>query len=253
MKNHTYIGLSIVILALTIQCTKPDKQEASMPKITEVTPPALTDQQKADGWQLIFDGQTLTGWQIFKNRENNTWEVKEGTIHCIALDETNTGVGDKRADLMTTNEYANFEFSFDWKISKEGNSGVMFRVIEDLEQPYFSGPEYQLMDDAGFPNESPDHLTGANYGMHAAHGANVKPAGEWNISRLIVNNNHVEHWLNGVKVVEYELTSPEWINLKKAGKWKDVEGYGTSKMGHLVLQDHGNEVWFKNLMIRELP
>ncbi len=209
----------------------------------------LTEAQKAEGWQLLFDGQTTNGWQIFKARKNNTWEITDGVLHCKALNET-TGDGNERSDLMTTAEFENFELAFDWKIGVQGNSGLMFRVTEEFEQPYYSGPEFQLMDDPGFPNETPDHLTGSNYGMHAAGKTKIKPAGEWNFSKLVVNKNHVEHWLNGDKVVEYELNSPEWLALKKASKWKDAPGYGAAPKGHIVLQDHGSEAWFRNVMIK---
>ena len=252
MKKLTRIGLLALIILSFSQCTAPKKEENTSPETPAVVLPQLTEAQKAEGWQLLFDGQSLTGWQIFKDRENNTWEVSDGVIHCKALDETTTGVGDKRSDIMTSTEYGNFEFSFEWKIATQGNSGVMFRVAEELEQPYYTGPEYQLIDDAGFPDETPDHLTGANYGMHAPKNAKTKPAGDWNSSKLVVNKNHVEHWLNGDKVVEYELNSPEWIALKKAGKWKDAEKYGALEMGHIVLQDHGSEAWFRNIMIKEL-
>jgi len=211
----------------------------------------LTEEQKAAGWQLLFDGQTTQGWQIFKGRKNNTWEVADGILHCKALNES-TGDGNERSDLMTTAEFENFELAFDWKIGVEGNSGLMFRVTEEFDQPYYSGPEYQLMDDPGFPTETPDHLTGSNYGMHAAEKTKIKPAGEWNTSKLVVNNNHVEHWLNGDKVVTYELNSPEWQALKKASKWNEATGYGASPKGHIVLQDHGSEAWFRNIKIKTL-
>jgi hypothetical protein len=211
----------------------------------------LSEEQIAEGWQLLFDGQTTNGWQIFKARKNNTWEVVNGALHCKALNET-TGDGNERSDLMTSAEFENFELSVDWKIGVEGNSGIMFRVTEEFEQPYYSGPEYQLMDDPGFPNETPDHLTGSNYGMHAAGKTKIKPAGVWNTSKLIVNKNHVEHWLNGEKVVEYELHSPEWQTLKKASKWNEAKGYGASPKGHIVLQDHGSEAWFRNIKIKTL-
>jgi Domain of Unknown Function (DUF1080) len=248
MKKICFLALFIML----IQCS-PKKQvsEATTNPDTSTTP-QLTEQQKAEGWQLLFDGQTTNGWQVFKARENNTWEAVDGTLHCKALDETTTGVGDKRADLMTTSEYENFELVFDWKIGAEGNSGIMFRVTEEFEQPYYSGPEFQLMDDSAFPNETPDHLTGSNYGMHAAGKTITKPAGAWNSSKLIVNKNHVEHWLNGEKVVDYELNSPEWIALKKASKWNEATGYGVASKGHLVLQDHGSEAWFRNIMIKPL-
>lgn len=247
------ISLFAVLIIVTWNGCGPKKMEEK----SEVVAPdtndnQLTEAQKAEGWQLLFDGQTIQGWQIFKGRKNNTWEVVDGVLHCKALNENTTGDGDERADLMTSAQYENFELQFDWKIAKEGNSGVMFRVTEEFDQPYYSGPEYQLMDDAGFPNETPDHLTGSNYGMHAAGKTKIKPAGEWNTSKIVVNKNHVEHWFNGDKVVEYELNSPEWIALKKASKWNEATGYGASPSGHIVMQDHGSEAWFRNIKIKTL-
>ncbi len=252
MKKILFAFYSLLFMATLMQCSS-KKLEETTTTTKEVFPSVqLTEQQKSDGWQLLFDGQTTNGWQIFKARENNTWEVIEGTLHCKALDETVTGVGDKRADIMTTGEYKNFELSFDWKIAMQGNSGVMFRVTEEFEQPYYSGPEYQLMDDAGFPNETPDHLTGSNYAMHAAGKTNLKATGYWNTSKIVVNKNHVEHWLNGDKVVEYELNTPEWSALKKTSKWNEATGYGAAAKGRIVLQDHGSEAWFRNIMIKPL-
>lgn len=252
MKKILFVIYALLVTVVLMRCAPKNKEDQPAGDVVIPASSQLTEQQKAEGWQLLFDGQTTNGWQIFKARENNTWEVADGVLHCKALDESVSGVGDKRADIMTIAEYENFELAFDWKIAKEGNTGVMFRVTEEFEQPYYTGPEFQLMDDPSFPNETPDHLTGSNYGMHAAGKTKIKPAGEWNTSKLVVNKNHVEHWLNGDKVVEYELNSPEWLALKKAGKWNEATGYGAPTKGHIVLQDHGSEAWFRNIMIKPL-
>jgi len=252
MKKVLISLFGVLFLACWNSCSPKKIEEKPEAVVPETIDNQLTEAQKAEGWQLLFDGQTTQGWQIFKGRKNNTWEVVDGVLHCKALNENTTGDGDERADLMTSAQYENFELQFDWKIAKEGNSGVMFRVTEEFEQPYYSGPEYQLMDDAGFPNETPDHLTGSNYGMHAAGKTKIKPAGEWNTSTIVVNKNHVEHWFNGDKVVEYELNSPEWIAIKKASKWNEAPGYGASPAGYIVLQDHGSEAWFRNIKIKTL-
>ncbi len=248
------LSLFAVLITVFYNSCSPKKTEEKPEAVVSETSGdnKLTETQKADGWQLLFDGETTQGWQIFKGRKNNTWEVVEGVLHCKALNESTTGDGDERSDLMTSEQYENFELQFDWKIAKEGNSGVMFKVTEEFEQPYYSGPEYQLMDDTGFLNETPDHLTGSNYGMHAAGKTKIKPAGEWNTSKIVVNKNHVEHWFNGDKVVDYELNSPEWMALKKASKWNEATGYGASPKGHIVLQDHGSEAWFRNILIKSL-
>ncbi len=247
--------ISITISILLTACVgKELKKDTAQTDTTSVATRAqLTDQQMADGWKLLFDGQTKNGWQIFKGRKNNTWEVLAGTLHCKALQEGVTGVGDERSDIMTTEEFENFELAFDWKISPEGNSGVMYRVTEEFEQPYYSGPEYQLIDDKGYPGELHDgQRTGDNYDMHIAENKVLKAVGEWNTSKILVNGNHVEHWLNRTKVVEYELGSADWNKRKQASKWKDAAGYGLSQKGRIVLQDHGNEAWYRNIMIKAL-
>lgn len=246
----------IILLVIFSSCVKTEKKQEAADTVTQVVHealPELTTEQKAEGWELLFDGQTTNGWQIFKARKNNTWEVQDGTLHCKALMEGVSGIGDERSDIMTTNEFENFELAFDWKISPEGNSGVMFRVTEEFEQPYYSGPEYQLIDDQGYPGELHDgQRTGDNYDMHIAENKKLNPPGVWNSSKIIVNDTKVEHWLNGTKVVEYELGSADWLKRKAASKWKDATGYGVAKKGHIVLQDHGNEVWFKNIIIKVL-
>ncbi|MBS1488241.1 MAG: DUF1080 domain-containing protein [Bacteroidetes bacterium] len=255
----------IFVLLLAISaCTGAKKEDqASAESTTPVagteitTQPAqanaLTDAQRQEGWKLLFDGQSLQGWQIFKNRKNNTWEAKDGMLHCKPLNEKVKGDGDERSDLMTTEEFQNFEFACEWKISPEGNSGIIYRVTEEFEQPFYSGPEYQLIDDQGYkPKQEPVHLTGANYDMQAPDALLAKPIGEWNLSRIVVNGKQVEHWLNGQKVVAYELGSADWKKRKEASKWKDAKGYGMATKGHIDLQDHGHEIWFRNVMVKAL-
>jgi hypothetical protein len=249
MKKVLVILSSFLTFAICLSCDSKKNTEASVESIAEEN--ILTSEEKAAGWQLLFDGKSTNGWKIFKDRKNNTWEVVDGVLHCKALDEV-TGDGNERSDLMTTSEFENFELQFDWKIGAEGNSGVIFHVTEEFEQPYFTGPEYQLMDDLAFPNETPDHLTGSNYGMHPAGKTILKPQGEWNHSSLIVNHNHVEHWLNGSKLFEYELNSSGWQEFKKTSKWGETASYGAAAKGYLVLQDHGSEAWFRNVKIKPL-
>jgi hypothetical protein len=248
----------IGLLFLVAACS-PAKKENQVQDSVVVQPPtspslpSLTDAEKAEGWKLLFDGQTLNGWKIFKDRKNNTWEVENGTLHCKALNEAVKGNGDERSDIMTTEEFANFELAFDWKIAAQGNSGVMFRVTEEFDQPYYSGAEYQLIDDTGYPGKLTEkQKTGANYDMHAVEKKNLNPVGEWNASKIIANGNQVEYWLNGEKTVEYEIGSPDWKKRKEDSKWKEWKGYGVSPKGHIDFQDHGNEVWFKNVRVRTL-
>ncbi|HEY9049005.1 MAG TPA: DUF1080 domain-containing protein [Ohtaekwangia sp.] len=255
MKPRYFLGCALMLWLVACQPKKEvtesatDSTSVSIPADT-TTESILSDQQKAEGWVALFDGKTTTGWHFFKNKENNSWEVSDGTLHCKPFIENGTN---QRSDLTTDTQYENFELTFDWKISAQGNSGIMFRVSEEYSEPYASGPEYQIIDDEGYPGDLKDvQLTGANYDMHVASAKAAKPVGEWNEGKIIVNGNHVEHWLNGTKVVEYELGSDDWNKRRKVSKWKDFPGYGLTKKGSIDLQDHGNEVWFKNILIKPL-
>jgi hypothetical protein len=209
----------------------------------------LTAAQQSEGWQLLFNGRNMDGWVFYKGKENDSWEVTDGTLHCKS-----DSVAKIRADLRTVDEYENFELAFDWKIAPGDNSGVIYRSTEEFDEPYLSGPEYQVIDDKGYSDDLKDtQLSGANYDMIAAPAnKKINPPGEWNTGRILVNGNHVEHWLNDVKVVEYEFGSPEWKKLKGSSKWKDAKGYGAAKKGYIDLQDHGGEVWYRNIMIKTL-
>lgn len=207
----------------------------------------LTKKEKKQGWILLFDGATMNGWRAYKNKESDGWDVKDGELYC-----KETGVK-KRADLITNSQYENYELLIDWKITPKKNSGIIYMVTEENGATYESGPEYQLIDDIGYPSKLTDkQLSGSNYDMHAPTAKVVKPAGEWNQTKIIINKGHVEHWLNGTKVVDYQLWSPEWEQLKANSKWKDVKPYGMSKSGHIALQDHGGGVAFKNIKLKPL-
>jgi hypothetical protein len=211
---------------------------------------SLTKAEKKAGWVMLFDGKTLNGWRMFKDKSADCWGVKNGELYCKGSE---TDKSDLRADIITAKQYENFELSIDWKISAGGNSGIMYNVTEEYEGPYLSGPEYQLIDDEGFPQKLEDwQKTASDYAMHNATSRPTKPIGEFNTTRIIVKGSHREHWLNGVKVVEFEAWTPDWYNRKAIGKWKDTPGYGMSKNGFICLQDHGSGVWFKNIKIRKL-
>jgi hypothetical protein len=210
----------------------------------------LTDTEKKEGWKLLFDGKTKSGWRAYQNKGGDSWSVTDGTLHSKG---SSANYGEISGDLMSNNQFENFELSIDYKISPKGNSGILYMVKEDSLPSYASGPEYQIIDDKNFPEKLEDwQKTAADYAMYVAPTADPNAAGEWNHARIVVNKNHVEHWLNGKKVVDYELYSDDWKNKKATGKWKDYPGYGLNKKGHLVLQNHGSEAWFKNIKIKEL-
>lgn len=212
----------------------------------------LTDQEKLDGWKLLFDGQSLNGWKNYNEAGITGWSAQDGNLASSGTGSDSTGY------IITDKKYDNFELAFDWKIAAEGNSGVMYHVTESkkFKTPYKTGPEYQLLDDIGFPQKVENwQLTGADYAMHIADttAKKLKPVGEWNTSKIIFNNGHVEHWLNGNKIVDFEAWTPEWFALKNSGKWTTAPEYGLSETGYISLQDHGSKSWFRNMKIKELP
>ncbi|GAA4314749.1 DUF1080 domain-containing protein [Compostibacter hankyongensis] len=208
----------------------------------------LSDQEKSDGWQLLFNGQNLDGWRGYKNGATTAWEAMNGTLHCDGHKKDAPAV-----DLITNDEYQSFELSLAWKISPASNSGIMFHVNEKYPTSSVSGPEFQIIDDEGWPGKLEDwQHTGCNYAMQLPTSRPVKAVGEWNTTRIVVNGAHVEHWLNGEKILEYEMWSPEWEKQKASGKWKDHPEYGMSKSGHIALQYHGGDVWFRDIKLKKL-
>jgi len=159
-------------------------------------------------------------------------------------------------DIVTNEAYENFELRWEWKITREGNSGVMYHVLEGAKYhaPYETGPEYQMIDDNNWPEKLEEwQKTGADYAMNLANDKKkVKAIGEWNTSKIIFNKGHVEHWLNGKKIVEFQAWDEKWLKEKHEGKWKDYPDYGLAKKGLIALQDHGHKVYFKNIKIRVL-
>jgi hypothetical protein len=234
----------IFVVSLLAACDSKKSSESET-----VGPNQLTEAEKADGWKLLFNGTNMDGWRTFKNQENDTWEVVDGALHCKPVSEAT-----KRADILTVDQYANFDLVFEWKVAPGANSGVIYRATEEFDRPYHSGPEYQVIDDKGYKDPlSPTQTSASNYDMHAApEDKPINPAGEWNTGRIVCNGNHVEHWINGTKVVEYEFHSDDWKQRKDGSKWKDVAGYGMSAQGHIDLQDHDGEVWYRNIKIKTL-
>jgi len=215
-----------------------------MPKQKDNT---LSKKEKKEGWVLLFDGASMNGWRNYKNLVADGWAVANGELYCKEAGVT------KRADLITVGQYENYELQIDWKISPKKNSGIVYMVTEDNGASYESGPEYQLIDDLGYPDKLQEkQYSGANYDMEAPSAKVAKPAGEFNHTKIVINKGHVEHWLNGTKVVDYELWSKEWEQQKENSKWKNVKPYGMSKKGYIALQDHGGGIAFKNIKIKPL-
>jgi 3-keto-disaccharide hydrolase len=206
---------------------------------------SLTPAERAQGWRLLFDGKTTTGWRGYKMTAIPPgWQVVLGALTRVA----------SAGDIVTTEKFANFELTLDWKISGGGNSGIFYRASEDDDAIYWNAPEMQVLDDERNP-DGRSRLTaaGADYAIYPAPAGVVKPAGEWNAVRLVVNGNHVEQWLNGEKVVEYEFGSLDWEARVKKSKFAPHPHYGRNTAGYIGLQDHGDWVAYRNIKIRVLP
>lgn len=211
---------------------------------------SLTAAEKEEGWQLLFDGKSMEHFRGFRKESvPEGWVVENGAI---------TLAGEGAGDIITKEQYEDFELSIDWKIAEGGNSGIFYHVSEDTTyaNTYNSGPEMQILDDERHPDAKQgvngNRKAGSLYDLIPLSTPAVKPAGEWNTARLVAKDGKVEHWLNGKKVVEYELGTAEWDSMIAKSKFAPMKGFGAEGKGHIALQDHGDPVWFKNIKIRPL-
>ena len=205
----------------------------------------LTAAERGDGWQLLFDGTSLKGWRGYQDASISGWEVQDGTLHAIAKT--------KGVTLITTKTFSDFELSWEWKLPFAGNNGVKYFVTE--ARPSAPGHEYQMLDDDNHPDGKigPHRQTAAFYDvLPPAADKPTKPIGEWNASRIIVRGNHVEHWLNGRKVLAYELGSAEVKAGLAKSKFAKEPGFGDKITGPIMLTYHSDDCWFRNLKVREL-
>ncbi len=210
------------------------------------SPNTLTEEEKREGFRLLFDGLSFSGWRGFR-RETipGTWSVQDGAMTVTP--------GSGGGDIITVEEFQDFELRLQWKISPRGNSGIFFRVSEQGRFVWETGPEMQILDDEGY-GESLDPKTsaGADYALYSPSRHVTRAVGKWNDVRIIVKGSQVEYWLNGHKVVEYVLGSEDWLNRVKASKFANLPNFGRLPKGHIALQDHGFPVWFRNIRIRPL-
>ncbi len=206
---------------------------------------ALTDAERRAGWRLLFDGHTTAGWRGYRSDSMPAgWRVADGTL-------TKAGV---TGDIVTVEQFRDFELSLEWKIATGGNSGIFYRATEEYDHVYWSGPEYQLLDDANAP-DGKSRLTaaGSDYGLYPSPPGIVKRAGEWNTTRIVVHGSHVEHWLNGRRLLAYDLGSPDWLRRVEASKFAAWPDYGRASRGHIGIQgDHSGSLAIRNVRIRTL-
>jgi hypothetical protein len=206
----------------------------------------LSSEELAQGFKLLFDGSSTNGWRGYRKPVMDSgWGVRDGNL-------TVTG---RAGDIVTVDQYTNFDLRLQWKVPEGGNSGVMFHVGEGFDYCWLTGPEMSILDDARHP-DGRSRLTsaGSAHSVYASPSGVVRPANEWNDAELIVRGNHVEHWLNGVKVVEYELHSADWQQRVQASKWAQWPSYASLTTGYIALQgDHGPGVQFRSIRIKVLP
>lgn len=214
--------------------------------MTETPINTLTASERAEGWRLLFDGKTTSGWRNFgKTTVSPGWSVTDGIL---------ARSGESAGDIITDGKYRNFDLVLDWRVAPGGNSGLFYRGTEEGSYIWQSAPEMQILDDERHADgKSPLTSAGSVFALYEAPRGAVRPAGEWNTARLFVNGNHVEHWLNGTKLLEYELGSEDWSRRRAASKFSSMPSYGTAAEGHIGLQDHGDKVEFRNIRIRVLP
>ena len=237
------VGAVLVVAVVTIAGAQGPRSPAAAPANT------LTSAEKAEGWRLLFDGTTTTGWRGFKKPDfpKTGWVVENGWLKKPAHT--------KGGDIVTTDTFDNFDLRFEWLVSEGGNSGLKYLVTEDRPGGAVAH-EYQIIDDVRHADAKlgRHRETASLYDVIAPPAEKpLKPAGQVNEGRIVVNGNHVEHWLNGSKLFTYELGSAALMEGKAKSKFKDAAAWGTKVKGHILLQDHGDEVAFRNLRIRLLP
>jgi hypothetical protein len=221
---------------------------AIQPSVAQ-SPNTLSPDERAAGWTLLFDGTTTAGWRGFQKNAfpAGGWAVEDGTLKCL---------GQKGGDILTTASFTDFEFAWEWKLSPKGNTGVKYFVDERRGNATGAiGHEYQIIDDEGYDAEplSAKQKTGGWYDVMPPKASAAKPIGQWNQSRILVRGTHVEHWLNGTLVAQYETSSAESSAGIASSKFKDVAGYADKIATPILLQDHSTVAWFRNLKIRSVP
>jgi cytochrome c len=256
------LSLVLISAALCLQgCTGAEETNTETASTeapsADVEHNTLTAEEKAEGWMLLFDGEDFDGWSNYnKETIGKNWVIDQQAIH---LNAENKEEGDWQAadggDIVYEEAFENYELRLDWKIGECGNSGIIFNVKEspEIDYPWQTGPEMQVLDNTCHPDAKiTTHKAGDLYDLIESSEVTVKPAGEWNSIRLIVNDGHLEQWQNGVKVVETEMWTPEWKEMIANSKFKDMPLFGTVKKGKIALQDHGDPVWFRNIMVKKL-
>jgi hypothetical protein len=250
MKQILVFAMAISLIA----CSDNSSEKKEETKIETVTNdnPLLTPEEQKDGWQLLFDGTSIAGWHNYGGGSiGNAWKVSDGTLQFDGPAKKDTVA----QDIVTDEEYDNFDLKLEWKIDTGGNSGIMFYVHEDTayHRPYWTGPEMQILDNERHPDRKfPKHRAGDLYDLISCSKETVKPALEWNQVEIKSLNGKLDFFLNGENVVSTTMWDDNWNKMIAASKFKQWPGFGTFKKGRICLQDHGSNVWFRNVKIKKL-
>ena len=239
--------MSLVAATFTWACSGNHNSPASAAATSASMAPALntlSPAEKTAGWRLLFDGKTTAGWRAYNaDTMPSGWQVVDGILTRVS----------RAADIITKDQFGDFEVTLDWKLEPGGNSGLFYRAVEGLEWIYHGAPEYALLDDERHSDgKNPLTSAGSVHSVYAPPRGVVKPAGEWNTSRVVAKGTHVEHWMNGVKLLEYEIGSPDWEKRMNASKFATMPGYGRKPTGYIALQDHGDLVSYRSIRIKKL-
>ncbi len=243
------IPLTLIVIAET--------SLAQATKSLNVSPNVLSEAEVKQGWKLLFDGRTMNGWRgaYMDSLPAQGWKVQDGMLIVQAFGGGESAAG---GDIVTREEYSNFDVRVDFKVTVNANSGIKYFVIEHQPRTPGSakGLEYQILDDSTHPDAklgiNGNRALASLYDLIPATNKHVNPVGEWNTARIVVLGKHVEHWLNGEKVLEYELGSKEFLEHKEESKFKDLPWFGALERGHILLQEHGSVVYYRNLKIKQL-
>lgn len=262
MKCST-VTLPLLAILLVSACTNTKKETTNESDTTVVIPATmpvntLTEAEKAEGWELLFDGKTSQGWRGFKKEAfpSEGWNIEDGSL---MVEYSGTGEEGFGGDIITTEEFENFELTLDWKISAGGNSGILFYVTESdaYDASWHTAHEIQVLDDFGYddihdyvPNLR--QISGALYDLYTPSRAASRPVGDWNTVRIRIEDGHLQHWLNGIQVLDLQLWSEKWKERVAGSKFSIYPDFGLARKGSIGLQDHGQQVWYRNIKIREL-
>ncbi|MDX1617713.1 MAG: DUF1080 domain-containing protein [Balneolaceae bacterium] len=215
---------------------------------------SLTNQELAEGWELLFDGESTEHWRMYNGDTfpERGWEVRDGAM---VFEPAEMDGAEGSQNIITKRKYENFHLKLEWQLGKGSNSGIFYGVLEQPDQQiYWSAPEMQIVDNDIFYGDSgtPEQTAGSLYDLVAAEPQNVNPVGQWNSVEIIVDGAHVEHWQNGEKVVETERWTPEWFEMIRNSKFECHNEFGNIRNGHIGIQDHGGLVKIRNVKIKEL-